>query len=52
MAKPSTEVVATIRWWLRPYMYVLIFFCVIMRREPDMEKFSRVVSRGIKLTIK
>lgn len=36
--------------WLKPYLYALVFFAVLMGAQPDQEKLARVIRRGIKVT--
>ena len=38
---------ARVAWWFRPYFHALIFFCALHRREPDMKRLNRVLSRAL-----
>lgn len=39
----------TCAWWLKPYLYALAFFGVLMGMEPDQEKLQRVIARGLRV---
>ena len=41
-----------VAWWLRPYLSVLSFFCLLTGAEPNWAKLSRVVDRAVKLRVK
>ena len=36
-------------WWLKIYLNLLFAFCVIFRTEPNPEKLSYWVAKGLKL---
>lgn len=38
-------------WWFRPYVSMLITFCVLMQREPDWEKLQRVIQRSMRVRV-
>lgn len=40
-----------LRWWLKPYLYTLLFFAWLHNTAPDAEKLQRVISKGIWLKI-
>lgn len=33
------------RWWLPVYLRALALFCIIMKREPDYDKFHNLIIR-------
>jgi hypothetical protein len=50
----ATEVVLHVgfAWWLRPYLAMLVFFCVLTRAEPDWVKLNRVINRAIRIRLR
>lgn len=40
----------TLRWWLKPYIRTLLFFCVLFEQAPDWEKLERGIRRATKQT--
>lgn len=51
MGTHTVKVRVRLRWWLPLYVDTLVFFCTLFDREPDWEKFGKVVDRGIYLTV-
>lgn len=51
MARLEMTVSVTWRWWLKPYILTLAFFCAITGLQPDWQKFSRMVVRGLKVEV-
>lgn len=47
----KVHVSADLKWWLKPYLYVLVFFCAVMGTEPDEQKLQQVILKGIKLKV-
>lgn len=37
-----------LRWWLRPYLWTLVAFCLLTRKFPDEEKLAHWIAKGIK----
>jgi hypothetical protein len=40
-----------IAWWLKPYLHVLAFFCVLTCNVPDQMKLSAKIKRAMRVTI-
>lgn len=36
-------------WWLWPYLNTLLFVCMVMGTEPDIEKLERIICRAMTL---
>jgi hypothetical protein len=34
------------KWWLKPYLHTLAFFCKLHNCEPDFEKLKKIVEKG------
>ena len=47
MATKTFSVTVHVAWWLRPYLQTLVFFCIMMRSEPDQERLARVIRRAL-----
>jgi len=45
------HVQVSLRWWLRPYLWSLMWFCVLFNTEPDDAKISYWIGKGIKTDI-
>jgi len=49
MADPSAaHIEVRIAWWFNFYVGGLLFFCVLMQREPNLDKLMRVVVRALR----
>lgn len=48
MATANLQIEVKISWWFTPYVGLLLFFCVLMQREPDPEKLMRVIVRALR----
>ncbi|MFT0167497.1 hypothetical protein ACLKMY_00515 [Paraburkholderia mimosarum] len=42
----------TFAWWLKPYLFVLAFFCVLTRNAPDPAKLEANIKRGMRVTVR
>lgn len=51
MASGPLIATVSVAWWLRPYLGVLAFFCVLLQREPDPDKLERTIRRAIKVRV-
>lgn len=40
-----------VAWWLDWWLYGVALACAVSGREPDMEKFNRVVSRALRVRV-
>lgn len=49
MATNRMKVNIYLAWWLVPYIHILVFFCKLMGTEPDDQKLTKVIERGIKV---
>lgn len=49
MSKVTDTITVTIglRLWFRMYLATLMFLCEAMGTEPDMDKLTKMISRGI-----
>jgi hypothetical protein len=47
MARPTITLRVTRSWWVMPYLHTLALLCAITGREPDMEKVTRTLMRGV-----
>lgn len=47
----TVTVTASFRWWLKPYLQVLCFFCLLHGRMPDQARLERVIRRGIRIEV-
>jgi hypothetical protein len=41
----------SVAWWVKPYIYLVAFFCMLANREPDEAKLERMILRGIKMKV-
>ena len=51
---PSTinvQIKVSHRWWLLPYLELMIFFCWLMDCDPNYDKLERVIKRGLKTKV-
>lgn len=39
------------RWWLRPYLWTLVAFCLLTRQRPDEEKLAYWIAKGLKTDV-
>ena len=46
---PEIIVQIKLRWWLKPYLSALVFFCHLWGTEPDWEKLDPIIKRGLKV---
>ena len=52
MASASTLVITVrLTWWLRLYLASLLFLCRLLGTEPNWERFSYWVSRGLRVRV-
>jgi hypothetical protein len=51
MAADKLEVTVRFAWWLRPYLWGLLFFCQLHRCDPDWVKLHRVVMRALRIDV-
>lgn len=40
-----------LRWWLRPYLWTLVAFCVLTKQLPDEEKLAYWITKGLKTDV-
>lgn len=40
------EFKVSFKWWIKPYLYILGFFCELYQREPDYEKVKKILEKG------
>ena len=52
MAEPTVTVEVKLAWWLKPYLYLLVWFCVLHGCVPDQVKLQRVINRAIRLSVR
>jgi hypothetical protein len=52
VAEPKAEVQIGFAWWLRPYLYLLVFFCLLHRQPPDSEKLHQVLRRAVRMRLR
>ena len=38
-----------VAWWVEPYMFLMILATHLTRRAPNMERFERRITKGIKV---
>ncbi|MGT2433520.1 hypothetical protein ACU4HD_40790 [Cupriavidus basilensis] len=38
-------------WWLKPYLRVLAFCCVVAGTQPDQEKLEAKIRRAIRVVV-
>lgn len=50
--KSKIQLDISVAWWLRIYLRLLEFFCILMATEPDWPKVSRVVKAGISVRVR
>lgn len=51
MAQNRVTVEIRVAWWLRPYLALLCWFCVLHQCAPDPERLERVVRRALRLSV-
>lgn len=51
MANPTIRLNCSLQWWVKPYIYTLVFFCTITGLRPDTDKVAATVMRGIKIEV-
>lgn len=51
MAQASLEIRIHVAWWARAYLQGVILFAWTTGMEPDWEKVSATVLKGVKATI-
>lgn len=49
MAQQSFTITVRFAWWLRPYLSVLVFFCLLHGSEPDYDRLGRMIARAVRL---
>ena len=54
MASQQVRFTATVHfvWWVRPYLAALEFFCGLSGGTPDLERLTKVLERGARVTLK
>lgn len=45
------QISVRVAWWFWVWMHALIFFCLLMDREPDWNKVQAMISKAIKLKV-
>lgn len=51
MIKLTITYKVTVKWWLPIYLKTLIFICYIVDSEPDYDKLTKIIMKGIDLRI-
>jgi len=51
VAQTQIKLSVTIAWWLRPYLLVLAFFCVLTRNVPDQAKLEAMIKRALHVVV-
>ena len=49
MAQNRMTVEIRVAWWLRPYLTLLVWFCVLHQCAPDVDRLARVVRRALRV---
>lgn len=49
MALSPLKVEVRFAWWLTPWLWALVFFCVLTGGRPDMAKLEAVIRRAVRL---
>lgn len=52
MADSIMTVEIRVSWWLYPYIWLLCCLCWVFGTEPDEDKLTKMVLRGIKPVVK
>jgi hypothetical protein len=39
------------RWWLPPYVFIVIFLCALFDTEPHPQRFDYWMRRGLKIQV-
>ena len=42
----------TFAWWLKPYLRLLAWFCVLTGNEADLAKLEAKIKRAMRVTVK
>ncbi|MBR8344665.1 hypothetical protein [Burkholderia ambifaria] len=48
----KSEIHISCAWWLKPYLYVLAWFCVLTGNVVDEAKLEAKIKRAMRVTIK
>ena len=48
MAQSTLTITVKVAWWVRPYIQCVALFAKATGMEPDVDKVTRTVMRGIK----
>jgi hypothetical protein len=51
MAQNRMTVEIRVAWWLRPYLTMLAWFCVLHHCAPDPARLERVVLRALRVRV-
>jgi hypothetical protein len=49
MSTTTITLRVTYAWWLRPYLNTVIALCGLFNAEPNMDRVSHWIGKGIKL---
>lgn len=49
MAMPELKLSVKFAWWLKPYLRVLAFFCVMAGTLPDQAKLEAKILRAMRV---
>lgn len=47
MAIGKIIVKVRLAWWVMPYVNTLLFFCRVFHTEPDYDKLTNIIKRGV-----
>lgn len=52
MAQQASIVIdVSFAWWLRPYLSVLVFFCLPHGSQPDPDRLRKVINRAVSIRV-
>lgn len=51
MAAHTVRLSVKLAWWLRPYLKLLVFCCVLAGTAPDQTKLKAKVRRGLRVVV-
>lgn len=49
--KATITIEVRFAWWLKPYMWLLLQFCLLHQTEPDPDKLRRTIHRAARFRI-
>ncbi|WP_175837089.1 hypothetical protein [Burkholderia anthina] len=48
----KSEIQISFAWWLKPYLFVLAWFCVVTGQGADEAKLEAKIKRAMRVTVK